>query len=155
TLPRCQGCPGRRVHGGMTRLLTVLIATALLLPALAAAQPPGTNAPPGNSAIDEYLETIPSAGGNSSPGPPGQPGARPSPRARALERLGPDGRTLAALVDATPAASAHHPAGDAAAQAKGAAPTPLAGADARSPFVATLSAAVGRDDGQGLGPLLP
>ena len=89
----------------MTRALSLLVALALLaVPSAAIAQQPQTNAPPGNSAIDEYLETVPGATGNRRPTPPGSGGGAatlpPAERAR-LERLGPDGKALADVVDAT------------------------------------------------------
>ena len=56
----------------MTRMLSVLAALVLIgLPSAASAQ---TNAPPGNSAIDEYLETVPGATGNQRPRTPGAGG---------------------------------------------------------------------------------
>src|SRR3954470_1588618 len=99
----------------MTRLLSAFVALVLLapLPAAATAQAPQTNAPPGNSAIDEYLETVPSATGNERPRPPGSKGGpsvlTPSQRAK-LERLGPDGKALVAAVEATAPPAADKPA---------------------------------------------
>lgn len=88
----------------MTRALVVLVALALACPAASLAEPPQTNAPPGNSGIDEYLETVPGASGNKRPRPPGQGGAgsslSPALRAR-LERQGADGKALANAIDAT------------------------------------------------------
>ena len=89
----------------MTRATIALVLLALAWPAMAHAQAPQTNAPPGNSAVDEYLETVPGATGNQRPRTPTQGGAseacsRAAERAR-LERLGPDGKTLADAVDAT------------------------------------------------------
>jgi hypothetical protein len=139
----------------MARLITALLALALLAPAGAAAQSPQTNAPPGNSAIDEYLETVPTAGGDATPRPPGAAtgGEQVLTQAQraALERQGPDGKALADVVDATapsrgavkgthaqaePVASGSHDSG-------------------RSPLTSTVSAAFGADDGRGLGVGLP
>ena len=60
----------------MTRTLSALVVALLCspLPAAATAQTPLTNAPPGNSAIDEYLETVPGATGNQRPRQPGAAG---------------------------------------------------------------------------------
>ena len=59
----------------MTRVLSTLVALALIaMPSAAIAQKTQTNAPPGNSAIDEYLETVPGATGNQRPRAPGAGG---------------------------------------------------------------------------------
>ena len=65
----------------MTRAITALVVLALALPALAHAQAPQTNAPPGNSAVDEYLETVPGASGNHA-----RRRARPAATAREQRR---------------------------------------------------------------------
>ena len=129
----------------MDRALIALVALALALPATAQAQPAQTNAPPGNSAIDEYLETVPGASGNTRPRPPGQGGSSVLPaaeRAR-LERLGADGKALADAVEAT-----------APAKRAAVAPDPLEGAG-RSPARGLLDAVGGNDGGNGMGVLLP
>lgn len=130
----------------MTRLLSALVALALL--ALPAAAPAQTNAPPGNSAIDEYLETVPSATGNQRPRQPGTGDGGKSvltpAQRRKLERLGPDGRALADAVEATAPPAAK----------PGAAQT-LDGSDGRSPFTAVLEAVTGSDGGGGMGFMLP
>lgn len=134
----------------MTRAITALLVLALALPASAHAKAPQTNAPPGNSAIDEYLETVPGATGNTRP--------RPSPNGAAsgvlsaaqrarLERLGPDGKTLADAVEAT--APATKP--KAAAQPK----PELGEAAGRSPARELLDAVGGDDGGGGMGVVLP
>ena len=89
----------------MTRATIALVLLAFAWPAMAQAQAPQTNAPPGNSAVDEYLETVPGASGNQRPRTPAQGGGSggvltPAQRAR-LERLGADGKTLADAVEAT------------------------------------------------------
>jgi hypothetical protein len=131
----------------MTRALVALVAIALVLPATAAAAPqaPQTNAPPGNSAIDEYLETVPGATGNTRPGQKGGGGLTAAQRAR-LQRLGPDGKTLANAVDATssapPTAKTKH---------ESAVPTN----SGRSPISQVLNTFTGSDDGIGMGAVLP
>jgi hypothetical protein len=133
----------------MIRMLMALVALTMALASPALAQSPNTNAPPGNSAIDEYLETVPGAGGDSHPGPPEGDGGGATDAARQkLARMGSDGRALARLVAATAPAGtdrAHR------ADAAGGSATVNAG----SPVGAALAAAVGRDDGGGLGLLLP
>lgn len=131
----------------MIRMVLALIALVLIaMPAPAMAQQSQTNAPPGNSAIDEYLETVPGATGNRSPRPPAggaSSALTPGQRAR-LEQLGSDGKQLADVVDAT------SPAG-AASRAHSATPP---AAEGRSPLTGVLDAATGRDGG-GMGALLP
>ena len=126
----------------------MLVALALIaLPTGAVAQ---TNAPPGNSAIDEYLETVPGATGNQRPRAPGAPGGTskptltPAQRAR-LERLGPDGKALADAVDATAPSDA---------KVSGSAPQPPT-AEGRTPLRELIDAAGGNDGGGGMGMVLP
>jgi hypothetical protein len=160
----------------MTRLLSALVALMLLaVPAGAGAQTPHTNAPAGNSAIDEYLETVPSVTGSNGPRPPGTgggsaTGALTTAQRKRLERAGPAGRQLASVVDAAaPVAAAPAPAPVATA------PAPASGrrkshkrtlapptAQGRSPVAEVLNAATGQgggdDDGGGgggMGVLLP
>jgi hypothetical protein len=86
-----------------TRILTSLATAALLmLPATAAAKPPAALAPPGQSAISQYVEVVPNDMG-STPTHPGRAptGALTSGQRRQLNSLGADGRTLADVVDAT------------------------------------------------------
>jgi hypothetical protein len=133
----------------MTRVLHALVVLLLIVvPTAAIAQEPRTNAPPGNSAIDEYLETVPGASGNAVPRPRGAGGASatlsPAERAR-LERLGPDGKALADAVDATsPAGAAPKPRRATPATAQG-----------RSPVREVLDVATGDDGGSGMGLVLP
>ena len=132
----------------MPRLLFALVTLALIAtPATALAQQPQTNAPPGNSAIDEYLETVPGASGNQRPR---SPGAGPSGGLTAaqradLQRLGSDGRALADAVDAT------SPAREVPRKSTPAPPD----ARSRSPLSEVFDATTGRDGGAGMGALLP
>lgn len=137
----------------MPRLPTVLVVLVLLaLPAAAAAQAPLTNAPPGNSAIDEYLETVPGATGNQRPRQPGTAGGdavlTPAQRKR-LEALGPDGKALADAVEATA------PPKPANAKPGTTNLTETGEAGGRSPISAVLDAATGQDGGGGMGIVLP
>lgn len=132
----------------MTRALVALVALALVFPAATVAQAPQTNAPPGNSAIDEYLETVPGATGNTRPRPPGQgSGGSLTPAERAkLEQLGPDGKTLANAVDATsPAKPDASRTSDGAEQQN----------DGRSPLAGVAHAFGGSEAGSGMGIALP
>jgi len=128
----------------MTRVLPALVALVLLaLPCAAVAQQGPTNAPPGNSAIDEYLETVPSATGNQRPRAPGSGNEESSvltakQRAR-LEQLGPDGKALVAAIDAT-----------APPPAKPGQKLDLDSGEGRSPIGAVLDAATGSDGGMGI-----
>ena len=146
----------------MARLLVLLLCAAVLLPAAASAQttPPQTNAPPGNSAIDEYLETVPGTTGDSQPRPPGQaPSGVLTPEQREqLNQLGADGRAVQRVVDATAPAPGRRAAGEgqAAVAAKHAESDLPPGDDkSRSALNATIAAALGPNDGGGLGILLP
>jgi hypothetical protein len=131
----------------MTRLLSALVVLVLALPAGATAQSQQTNAPPGNSAIDEYLETVPSATGNQRPGaagPAGSGGGGLTPAQRAkLDRLGPDGKALANAVDATAPPTATKTSRQ------------IDSENGRSPISAVFDAATGSNGGGGMGIVLP
>ena len=154
-----------------TRTLTSLSTVALLmLPATAMAKPP-VLAPPGQSAISQYVEVVPNDMGGTPTRPAGAPtGALTSGQRRQLNGLGTDGRTLAAVVDATaqPPVSgsvetrANLRAGQAerrtgstgtATSRSGLSGGQLSGPGARSTASLLLSAAGG--GGGGLGVLLP
>jgi len=95
-------------------LLFFFLLALAAVPAVAGAQDPQVNAPPGNSGIDEYLETVPGAEGNrparpggvgNGPGKPGQPGSNgggsravPPAVRRELERTA-EGRKALALAE--------------------------------------------------------
>lgn len=131
----------------MNRATMALVVLALSWPAAAQAQIPQTKAPAGNSAIDEYLETVPGASGNKPALAPGRSGGAvltTAERAR-LERLGSDGRALADIVDA---ASPSTKQGSTAELR-----TPSG--DGRSPAREVLGAVDGDDGGSGMGLLLP
>jgi hypothetical protein len=154
----------------MTRLLSALVALTLLAaPAAAGAAPtPQANAPAGNSAIDEYLETVPSVTGSNGPRPPrsgggSATGALTTAQRRRLEQAGPAGRQLASVVDATaPATAAPAPARAGTNPRTRAKPhgraLPTPAAQGRSPVAEVLNAATGQGgggDGGGMGMLLP
>ncbi|MDQ3678078.1 MAG: hypothetical protein M3401_14995 [Actinomycetota bacterium] len=131
----------------MTRAIMALVVLALMVPLTAQAQAQQTNAPPGNSAIDEYLETVPGASGSTRPRPPAQGGdgvLTATERAR-LERLGADGKTLADAVDATAPTQKKGSARDLEVTAGG----------GRSPARGVLDAVTGNGGGGGMGLVLP
>lgn len=90
------------VGGATGRRCALLVATgALALPSAAASQ---TLLPPDNSAVDQYTESYPSAGGDRSTrgDETGEPAQVLGPaKARRLQLRGPAGRETAALVAAT------------------------------------------------------
>jgi hypothetical protein len=84
-----------------TLTATLLVALLLALPSAAQA---AQGTPPGNSAVDQYLENVPGAGGNHPSGnqPGGGGGGGLSPGARhALAAQGPAGVAAANLAGAT------------------------------------------------------
>jgi hypothetical protein len=148
----------------MRRLLIGLL-LALAVPASALArQPVRTVAPPGNSGVSQYLETIPTAkgnrpsvsvvpGGGQGPGSSGGSSALSSSTQRALDQHGSAGRQAAALADATapsvaPRTSNSH-------GAKRAAVPSGASAATVAPPAAVLKAVTGSSAHGGLGALLP
>lgn len=96
-----------------TTAAALAVALALALPTTAIARrSTGTIAPPGNSAVSQYVEDIPTAKGERPTstihpgGGPGRPGGGASVplsqgAARALNHRGPDGRGAAAVAEAT------------------------------------------------------
>ncbi len=135
----------------MTRAIVALVALALALPAAAVAQDSPTNAPPGNSAIDEYLETVPGASGNKRPREPGQGGGgsalTPAQRAQ-LESRGPEGKTLADAVDGTSSEASGNDKGTTNESA-------TLKSEGRSPTGKVLGTVSGSDGGAGMGVILP
>jgi hypothetical protein len=133
----------------MTRAIAALVVLAVYLPATAQAQAPQRTAPPGNSAVDEYVETVPGAGGNHRARPPGQSGGQhvlsAAERAR-LERLGPDGKALADAVEASAPAAKPGPKPK---------PSTLPASTGRSPAGEVIDVVTGSDGGSGMGLVLP
>ena len=139
-----------------------LLAAGLLLPAGAPAQ----TAPPGNSGIDEYLETLPGPGGDVPTSPPADPPANggagprggnvaspPAPpqllgrrTARRFAQAGPAGRRAARLAAKT--AIRREPVTPGA--------SPPAADDGKGALAALASEALSAGgSGQGMGLLLP
>jgi len=139
------------------RPITLLVcALALATPVTAWGQQ--TNAPPGNSGVDEYLESVPGATGDRPSG--GIVNRKPQPLSarerQALRDAGSDAQALERVVGATKPEAAgteqrragrtDSPAGGAGSEGES--------AQGRSPLAAVVEAATGADD-DGLGLLLP
>lgn len=142
--------------------ITALVALIVSAPAVAR---PRTIAPPGNSGVSQYVESIPTAaggrptstitpsGGGGGGGRGGSSALSPANQA-ALVRQGSDGVQAAALARATA------PAKTAAASHRGAVTgvrphAPVAAGSGPSPATALVKALTGSASGGGLGPLLP
>jgi len=173
-------------------LLVFAALAALALSATAAgassSHHPKYLAPPGNPAVTQYLEVVPNAMGSSPPrsggnppaaSPSGQPsssGRQPSSLSqserRKLDHLGPDGKTLANVVQSTaPPAQPDSAGGPTSGRASSGSGHPdgphTAGSDHRAPsgslsstgsqsaLSAVLNAAAGQGGGGGMGILLP
>ena len=140
----------------MRSVLLILIVSFSLTPVGPGAMAQTGNVPPGQSAIDEYLETVPDGGGNIAPGakpdlkqPEVASGAAanlPAQTLRALKRSGTDGRAAAALAaGASPAAAGARPS-----------PLPPPGAASGSDgLLPTVGRAATGTDGGGFGALYP
>jgi hypothetical protein len=155
------------------KLSSTLIAFALAAPSAAAAHPPRYLAPPGNSGLSQYLEVVPSDMGQAPPSAqPRTGGALTTGQRQQLNRLGPDGRTLAAVAESTAPPPAQASAGVPGTHRPQSARQTGSGSDlsqpppsqsardlspsgASSPADSVLSAAVGTDGGGVLGILLP
>lgn len=130
-------------------LLVLVVIAALALPAVAGAQRP-TNSAPGNSALDQYSESVPGASGDKRPG---RAGGRLTPTGRrGLERRGRDGRALAEIIDAT--AESERGSDRVTSKSKRRA-TALVAAEGRSPLRVAAATATGAGESGGLGILLP
>jgi hypothetical protein len=119
----CQDGGRWAVTSPVLRVAVIFLALLSLAPAVSAAGAATTTAPPGQSAIDEYLETVPGDSGNTSaldrkPGAT-QPGAGekaasalPVKVRKELKRSGADGKAAAALATAFAPDDARPVAGD-------------------------------------------
>jgi hypothetical protein len=101
---RTSAVTGKRAMRHLPRILPIVL-LVLALPAAAIGKPRRTVAPPGVSGISQYVEVVPSAAGPTPPrggaGASGPGSPLTASQSRYLNGLGPDGRTLAAVVDAT------------------------------------------------------
>lgn len=86
------------------RSLLAIFCALLLLPAAARAQE--TNAPPGNSGLEQYLETVPGPTGDKVPARTRKRSALSTSERDALAAEGADGRALAKAVERTASARA-------------------------------------------------
>ena len=146
----------------MRRAAIAVLACLFVVGAPAPAGAQRQVAPPGNSAVDEYLETVPGADGNH-PVKPGQGGGLPKAARRQLEALGADGKAAAAVANATGPAKAPRSgrggsdsAGDNAAAPSAAGS--VEGADSAgggSGTTAAVARAIGGSGGMGMGVVLP
>ena len=155
------------------RRIAIALAVALAAPSLAQARVHKI-APPGNSGVGQYVETVPTADGGQPtntvhPGGVGGSGGRggtgrgpgatgggaiAASTQRALAKQGPTGDATAALAAAT-APSRTRPAarsGDARSTSSG---SPSFAGQGSSPSTSVLKALAGSTSGGGLGPLLP
>ena len=109
----------------MGRRILLLACLSLALPGAAAAQQ--TFAPPGNAGVDEYLETVPGAGGQGRPSQDPKP--LPADARRKLKQQGEEGQDALALAERSdPGASAPQQAAE-----PDPAPKPDGGEPARQP----------------------
>src|SRR4051794_19415011 len=141
----------------MRRLLATLAVLALAGPAPALGQSAKTNAPPGNSAIDEYLESVPSAHGNTPTGSvvTAKPRRLAGAAGRALRAAGPDGKRLEKIVTATAPKQAVR-AAEQGGSATPSAPPPGDAPEGRSPLGSVADAVLtGSGGGSGMGAAFP
>jgi hypothetical protein len=83
------------------------LVAALALCAATPATAQQTIAPPGNSGVEQYLETVPTAAGNAAPAL-GKTRKLPAPVRRQLAQHGNDGRQLSQLVATTSPSRSRH-----------------------------------------------
>lgn len=155
------------IHRHALRFVLIVALASFAAPAHADGQ--GTNAPPGNSAVDEYVETVPSAGGpkhrvrtkKSTPDP--RRSVVPSNTRAALRAQGVLGASVLAAAEAGTGAAENATTDDGSSNEPGTsdgrrtaamAVTRAAESDAPSVPTALLQAAFGRD-GSGTGVLVP
>jgi hypothetical protein len=157
----------------MAATLPIALAVALIEPVSAlASRHPAYLAPPGNSAVAQYLEVVPTAAGSKPPGASGMAHPLTGRTIARLGRLGADGRLLVTVVDATaqpgsgaaPGVAAHSggrsgPSGSGSLSSKNdsfsSKNDSLSSANVSSPVASALAAATGQDAGGGTGIWLP
>jgi hypothetical protein len=127
------------------RLLAILVSLlALGVPNAAVAQ----NAPPGNSEVEQYFESVPNGSGNAGVrrGVTEGRGHLPADVRRDLERLGADGRAVVDLAESNPAS-----------RQDGSAPAPrrLVPPDSAGGALEAIRGALGGTRDDGLGRMLP
>jgi hypothetical protein len=150
----------------MRRLAASVVCSILLATAsVAGAATRQTLAPPGNSGVDQYFETVPGAGGNvgvrplpasapTSAAGSGAPGRAASGQARALARFGADGRAAAAVAAATRPAGPGRP-GSGSGPGSGPGPRGFAPPPKPTGAASALLTVLGGSDQGGLGIAFP
>lgn len=155
------------------RRIAIALALALAVPSLAQARAHKI-APPGNSGVGQYVETVPTAdggqptntvhpggvGGSAGRGGTGGGagstggGAIANSTQRALAKQGAAGQATAALAEATAPRSTRPAAhsGDARPKSSG---SPISAGEGSAPSASVFKALTGSTSGGGLGPLLP
>jgi hypothetical protein len=154
------------------RRIAIALAVALAVPSLAQARVHKI-APPGNSGVGQYVETVPTADGGQPtstvhPGGVGGSGGRggtggragstggggavATSTQRALAKQGPAGDATAALAQATAPRSARSAAHSGDAREKA---SPISVGGGSAPSASVFKALTGSTSGGGLGPLLP
>lgn len=125
----------------LATITAIVLAFALPTTALGA----DTVAPPGNSGVDEYFESVPSASGNKAVDKAPSRNASLAATAaanRRMRRLGADGQAAAALANVTAPAQAPTPAEQKGKRVSAGAPTAGAVTQARSAAAATSDSVV-------------
>ena len=139
-------------------MLSVAICVGLLASLSSAALAQDTNAPPGNSGVDQYLETVPEAGGNR-PASDRNSSQLPAGTAKRLRAAGSDGQAVANLVASSGPHSAKKPSAgspEERAQVRRARPRSDATAARPRKVPATIAApTLGGSGSGGMGLLLP
>ena len=168
----------------MSRFAAAIVAGLVLASPSSAFAQGGYNAPPGNSSIDQYFESVPAADGRNTTTRPGQQGpfapgvpgfsngnnaAGGSPAIRpnvdrALANMGADGRAVAQFAEATSPSSGRRGSRTGRAGSSGTgrgaeAPGGVGGVSAvapgEAPAKSLFSTAVGSSNTDGLGSLFP
>lgn len=154
------------------RRIAIAVTVALVVPSLAQARVHKI-APPGNSGVGQYVETVPTADGGQptntvhpggvggsggrggtggGAGSTGSGGAVATSTQRALAKQGPAGDATAALAEATAPRSARSAAHSGDARDKA---SPISAGEGSAPSASVFNALTGSTSRGGLGPLLP
>lgn len=144
----------------MLRALALI--ACLVLAGCPSALAQAVNAPPGNSGVDEYFETVPGSGGNQPPRNGRRGGARLPPRVRReLAAQGAEGKAALKLAESTGPVAAprrdRSPGSGSRSRSQAAAPKDGAGSQSASAggAVRAVRDALGGSDDGGMGLTLP
>jgi hypothetical protein len=137
-------------------IVSVAICVGLLASLSSAALAQDFNAPPGNSGVDQYLETVPEAGGNR-PAKDRKSSQLTAGTRKSLKEAGADGEALAKLVASSGPAKAKQPSTSRSKGKKQQANKPRSDANTESREVPGNIAAptLGGSGSGGMGMLLP